>query len=472
MKLVVAMNSSAAGVLLALGLGLAVPTLHGQPCEPEWDPTIGVPGMSNGVFALTVFDDGAGPALYAGGGFSHAGGQRAVAIAKWDAGAWHPVGDGMSGDGPENVYALTVDDGADPALYAAGLFQQAGGVLVRNVAKWGGVQWSDLDGGVSGGPAWPDVLALAVFDDGTGPALYVGGRFEQTGGLTVNNIAKWDGAQWSALGSGTTGGDGVHALAVFDDGTGPALFATGSFSEAGGVSADNIAKWDGSTWSPLDAGLRLASGCCPFGSALTVFDDGTGPALYVGGQFTLAGEGEANYIARWDGTAWAPLLHNGDPGQNGTNDPVFALSVFNDGGGPALYAGGNFTATGGAGANRVAQWNGTQWSPLDVGVDYWVQALIPFDDGDGLDLYVGGWFTHAGGQSANYIATWTGCPPECPGDLDGDGDTDLSDLAALLAAYGTSVGDPGHNPSADFDSDGDVDLSDLAFLLADYGCGT
>ena len=58
--------------------------------------------------------------------------------------------------------------------------------------------------------------------------------------------------------------------------------------------------------------------------------------------------------------------------------------------------------------------------------------------------------------------------PECPGDIDGD--TDLADLATLLGAYGTSVGDPQYNPDADFDDSGSVDLSDLAFLLADYGC--
>jgi hypothetical protein len=34
-------------------------------------------------------------------------------------------------------------------------------------------------------------------------------------------------------------------------------------------------------------------------SALTVFDDGTGPALYAGGSFYSAGESLANYIAAW-----------------------------------------------------------------------------------------------------------------------------------------------------------------------------
>lgn len=58
----------------------------------------------------------------------------------------------------------------------------------------------------------------------------------------------------------------------------------------------------------------------------------------------------------------------------------------------------------------------------------------------------------------------------CETDVNHDGGTDLSDLAELLAAYGTVSGDPGYNPGTDFDQDGDVDLSDLAFLLAGYGC--
>ena len=55
------------------------------------------------------------------------------------------------------------------------------------------------------------------------------------------------------------------------------------------------------------------------------------------------------------------------------------------------------------------------------------------------------------------------------GDIDGDGDVDLSDLATLLASYATCTGDPGYNPAADFDASGCIDLSDLATLLANYG---
>jgi len=50
------------------------------------------------------------------------------------------------------------------------------------------------------------------------------------------------------------------------------------------------------------------------------------------------------------------------------NNWVGALTVFDDGSGPALYAGGNFTIAGGVAANRVAKWNGSSWSSLGSGV--------------------------------------------------------------------------------------------------------
>ncbi len=74
-------------------------------------------------------------------------------------------------------------------------------------------------------------------------------------------------------------------------------------------------------------------------------------------------------------------------------------------------------------------------------------------------------------HSIDIYGQFLGVQGACPGDLDGDGDTDLSDLAALLSAYGSFEGDPDYNPAADLDEDGDVDLPDLAALLADYGCG-
>jgi hypothetical protein len=55
----------------------------------------------------------------------------------------------------------------------------------------------------------------------------------------------------------------------------------------------------------------------------------------------------------------------------------------------------------------------------------------------------------------------------CPGDLDGDGDVDLTDLSMLLAHYGMTSG--ASYADGDLDGDGDVDLDDLTGLLSHYG---
>ncbi|HUU83744.1 MAG TPA: hypothetical protein VM243_09590 [Phycisphaerae bacterium] len=60
---------------------------------------------------------------------------------------------------------------------------------------------------------------------------------------------------------------------------------------------------------------------------------------------------------------------------------------------------------------------------------------------------------------------------DCVADLDGDGDTDLSDLGILVPYWGCPDWPP---PPClgDLDGDGDTDEADLGILLADWGCGT
>jgi len=144
---------------------------------------------------------------------------------------------------------------------------------------------------------------MTVFDDGTGPGLFVAGPFSTAGGVSARRVAEWDGQQWNPLGSGITGGPfltAVNALTVFDDGAGPALFAGGDFVDAGGLLCRNLARWDGTSWAPLGLGVindrRLDQV-----RALCVFDAGLGPDLFAGGGFTLALDSGDAFLARWDG---------------------------------------------------------------------------------------------------------------------------------------------------------------------------
>jgi hypothetical protein len=364
--------------------------------------------VTGDVLALAVFDDGEGPALFAGGSFGSAGGAHVEGIAKWNGTSWSDVDIGLWFN---RVQALAVfDDGTGPALFAGGSFTHAVGAQVRRIAKWDGTSWSALGGGMDGGFGDMTALhALAIFDDGTGPALFAGGDFTTAGGVSASCIAKWDGASWSALGSGLRGL--VRALTVFDDGTGPALFAGGDFINAGDVSVSRIAKWNGTSWSPIgnSGGMNGAV------HALTVFDDGAGPALFAGGEFTTAGGVSVNFIAKWNGASWSPL-------SNGVDSTVHSLAVFDDGTGSALFAGGTFATAGGVSASRIAKWDGASWSPTGNGADSAVRALAVFDDGKGPALFTGGDVTvEVGGLSARGIAKWDGTSWSCLGNGMGGG---------------------------------------------------
>ncbi len=375
------------------GSDLALPLDKGVD-DCDWQPGYGIPGLDGPAFALETFDDGSGEALYAGGRFLTAGGVLASGIAKWDGTAWSAVGGGVDGI----IWAMTVfDDGTGSALYVGGYFDNAGGTPALSIAKWDGASWSALGLGID-----IDVYALAVFDDGGGDALYAGGFFSEAGGAPADNIAKWDGTSWSALGSGTD--SDVEELVVFDDGGGDDLYATGFFMDAGGVTVYGIARWDGTVWSDLDEGLDAP------GLALTVFDDGGGADLYVGGFFFFAGAMPgvvAPGVARWDGTAWSGL-------SGGIFDPFLGpglvddMTVFDDGSGDALFVGGEFSTAGGDPASNIAKWDGTDWFALDSGTQAPVVTLTTFDDGGGTDLIAGGFFRVAGGISAQGIGEWDG----------------------------------------------------------------
>jgi len=116
-------------------------------------------------------------------------------------------------------------------------------------------------------------------------------------------------------------------------------------------------------------------------------------------------------------------------------------------------------------------------------------ALAQFDidwftiDGGGVMFSVGGTFelsgtvgqpdagTMSGGPFELQGGFWPGAsaPPPCTGDIDGDGQVALSDLAILLSAFGQCTGDPGFDAAADLDGDGCVALGDLAVLLSAFG---
>jgi hypothetical protein len=316
-------------------------------------------GMNNQVRALSV----SGSTLYAGGYFTTAGGVTANYVAQWDGSSWNALGSGMN----NTVRALAVSGNK---LYAGGLFTTAGGVTANYVAQWDGSNWSPVGSGMN-----TNVYVLAV----SGGTLYAGGP---------RYVAQWNGSSWSTLGPGMNGS--VVALAI----SGSTLYAGGNFFTPGGAKANYVAQWGGTDW------IALGSGVDGPVNALAV----SGNTLYVGGTFSFAGSVTANYVAQWNGNSWSALGSGMGGGSGGYPPYVNALAVS----GSTLYAGGWFTTAGGVAANYMAQWNGSCWSALGLGINgdmnpLGVNALEVSDN----TLYVGGQFTTAGEQVSPYIAKAT-----------------------------------------------------------------
>lgn len=403
-------------------------------------------GLTGVVYALEVLDDGSGPKLYAAG---------AQNVWTWNGASWLALG-----SLPElEVHGLSVvDTGGGPALHAVGYDWLITGVNppVEVVRRWNGSTWTRVGGAhTTTGVA----LAIAEYDDGNGAATYVGGAFGSLQGDTAQCIARWDGAHWRPLGSGSglratefspdvqafasyqppgaarpwvvaagrfaragdqdarnvaawtgtrwdtlAGGVGapshtVYAACVYDepDPAPPALFAGGDFLPSSGGVFAGIARYDGGAWSKVGA---PAGGVGGTARALLVHDDGSGagPCLFVGGSFALVnGNIPATNVARWNGVAWQAL-------GNGLNSAVFGLALYDDPhivGGEQLYALGQFTASGAAPMSKVARWDGAAWSTVGFPGAVSQTRALAWDAGQGLELFVGG-------EADSFVRRWNG----------------------------------------------------------------
>jgi hypothetical protein len=283
-----------------------------------------------------------------------------------------------------------------------------------SIVRWDGAKWNGLgDNGVGGGPIWGRVYALAV----SGSNVYAGGQFYdvKNNGVVLNNadyVAKFNGTTWSALGQDGAGNGSlkntVYALAVI----GSNVYVGGMFSDVndnGTVlnTADNIARWNGSNWSSLSHNGANNGALDSSVEALVA----SGTTLYVGGSFTdVYNSGveipEADYIAQWDTltNTWSAVGSNG-AGDGALQATVYDIAVK----GTDIYAGGwfedtqNNNATIGS-ADYIAKFNTLtgNWTALgsNGAGDGSLNNAVFSIAFSGLNLYAGGYFTNVNNKGA------------------------------------------------------------------------
>ncbi len=390
-------------------------------------PNDGVTGMfvENTVIAF--------PNLVVWGDFTQVGTTTHNHIARWSDffGSWSGVGTGIvgtSGFAPITVVPISGNQTIDHIDYVAIGVSQAGGAAVDGLARWTGSAWQNYGGvgtsalvgsfraginfqgvtvggtglAVNGAPrygasrwngsAWTYVATQGT--DGVGRALvrhtnetYIGGDFTRIDSVNTGHIARRDSVTntWQPLGTGTNGP--VLAMLSFNG----ELIAGGTFSTAGGVSASNIAAWNGTSWRALGAGLDDNV------HALAVWNG----SLVAAGAFQRSGGADVFNVARWTGSEWVPV----DPGFQTTD--VFAVAVYAN----TLYIGGD------GGLWRLQSGEFQNVGSIATGD---VRALFPLLG----SLYVGGTFTAVGSPALNYRAiaryngtNWFPVGPNAPGDF-------------------------------------------------------
>lgn len=270
-----------------------------------------------------------GPDLYIAGNFSHIDGARYSRIARRNNRGWQALGEGLDPALFATANALAADS---ENIYVSGSPASFG---PSRVARWDGQRWETL-----GELFDADILGLLCHQG----SLHACGSFTRVGTDTVVGVARWDGSRWVQVGDFAAQGSPritIYALeewrgslyaggVLINSGQPPGLarlvggawqrlsdspspiyslrangdelLVAGGFSAIGSLSARGIARWNGSSWSTLGAGLASDSLAGTGQSVAT-----SGSEVYVGGRFSDAGNTPARNIARWREGTWQSL---------------------------------------------------------------------------------------------------------------------------------------------------------------------
>lgn len=410
--------------------------------------------LGGNIFEIAILPD---ESIVAGGAFWSGNGAPADFVARWNGEAWEPFGTGT------NNFVNTVIVMPDGDLVAGGTFLFADETHASRIARWDGNGWRYFGSGF-GGTNTGSLVDTVIYDFLTLPNgdVIAGGAFRAAGSVSTENVALWNGSSWSATGDGPNGD--VRALALLPDNR---VLAAGAFNLVGGQAAKGLAVWDGSVWAPFADLLDGLSN--PTLRALLVLPDG---GIVVGGQFfDTVGEGNVTNIALWKDDAWHPL-------GTSLNGSVNALARLSNG---DIVAGGDFTRAGTENMLRVARWDGTAWQAMGAGMNGTVNAFDFLPNGN---LLAAGRHSSAGGVQTRGLGVWDGA--DWSGFAPSGYSTNLTGLQAvqvlnngsvLIGGYlGVTSDPPGKGIAlwdgqswSSFGTGADVGLSPAVYALEPYG---
>lgn len=372
-----------------------------------------------------------GDDLVLAGSFSELNGVPVEKVARWDGSAWHQLS-GLSDPYINDDWVLEIVETAqqvDDRLIILGRYvNTSSNETDYKLSFWNGQSVEPLSEGVS-----PKGLASLNFFWAHFQQQTLLFNVNEVGGTAVNSAAIWGNPGWKAF-------DGVqvktvNALAqvngrlavagLFSDGShGVAwqepsgwqqfatsnnsidslveyqgnLVAAGKFTQIGGVSADSIALWNGTSWEAFAGGLPGASISKVFVFNDQVYAAGTGAPF----------DGDNSALLYWDGSNWVAPSTGGSTISLGSR--IKAVVEFNG----QLVLGGNISLVGGSLTSNtpLVTWDGatlSPFAPLHSSVFFayydWVSSLTVYD---GKLIAATETFSAMPTPSMPYLAAWDG----------------------------------------------------------------
>ncbi len=208
----------------------------------------------------------------------------------------------------------------------------------------------------------PNAKAKRIREDGTGGSgfitdaiayeneLYVIGSFDEIGGQAIKNIAKWNGSVWSPLlgsDSSTVQFSRLTKMIVYNE----ELIICGTTESNNGESYNNIASWNNTKWSNLNGGLLYNANGAPQFDDIEIFQG----ALYVAGAGSKVSENGKGYLLnKWNGSFWEGVAGFEQEEPAFLTNRVTALKTFGD----ILVLAGN-------GSGQIILYNGNTIGKID-----------------------------------------------------------------------------------------------------------
>ncbi len=278
----------------------------------KWDgtswTTVGpANSFSQHRYIYSMCSDPAGN-IYAAGDFINSNGK--CYVAKWDGANWVELAGANSLAADNVIYSICSDPSGN--IYAAGDFKNGAGA--RYVAKWDGNRWSQL-GGITAQTAFNADSIIRTLCCDTSGNIYAGGDFNDG---THYFVAKLNATTWSSLPVTDVMAPHDMIAALCTDPSGN-VYASGLFVDTSISSVDYyVAKFNGAQWDALGGNGSLHSDA----GSTTLFCDASGNIYTTRHYYDPNGQGTT--IAKFDGSTWS---RPGGPGIGMTSSSLSMCTI-------------------------------------------------------------------------------------------------------------------------------------------------